>query len=114
MAEPEPLEAPEVHAVVVEGSKAGTEAVDVLIAWTDLEAIEAIATSVLDQLRDELGPAPTFAGEVTFYLPPAYTPDDAPAIARIGLRLKMATMLWRTAEGAPWAIQVVRGLAPKG
>lgn len=111
MAEEE-LEAPEVHAVVVAGSRAGTEAVDVLVAWTDLEAIEEIATAVLAQIREELGPADSFAGEVTFYLPPRYVADDPPALAELGLRLTMATMLWRTAAGVPWTVRVLRALAP--
>lgn len=112
MAHDEALEQPEVHAVVVAGSVPGTEAVDVLVAWHDLEAIEGIAQAVLDQIRDELAPAPTFAGEVTFYL----SPDDVPAtpetIAKLGLRLTMGTMLWRTQAGKPWTVRVVHGVAP--
>lgn len=107
----EELEAPEVHAVVVAGTAPGTEAVDVLIAWDDLAEIEAAAATVLEDVREQLGEAPSFAGEVRFFLAPEFVADDPEAISALASRLRLRTALWRTSARRPWAITVIRGLS---
>jgi hypothetical protein len=73
----EPLEAPYVRAVVVPGSQPDTEAVDVLIAWHDLDQIAATARRVLPQVHAMMTDEPRFGGEVTFVVATDFLDEPA-------------------------------------
>jgi hypothetical protein len=100
----EPLDQPQVQAVVVPGTAPDTEAVDVLVIWDDLAGVQDVAKQVLAVGLAEMLVEPRFAGEVRFIVPAEFIPDNRAnrrAIAAMTKRLVEAVGGTTTLGGQP-------------